>query len=184
MSTLKNLKRLSVGVVGAAALAAIFAAILVARASTPPVNAQTANTQGPHSLLVDLGFTFVTPAGTINLDKGGRDYGEADLFKPGEAGTGTPIGELKFIGIATEPAGVRGLLFWGVFRIFDEGDFHVSVVADVIDGKRVGEGVITGGTGKFRGARGVYTDVIVDGVLRSTFSFVQSAFPGSGHPHS
>lgn len=153
MSTRTTLRYVFIGLIGVAMASTAFLAVLL-----PKGSASTASAQTPAGVKVDFVSTFITPMATVDLDKGERDYGEADLFRPGESDGGTPIGQFKWIGIATEPPGTHGLLFWGYARIFGKGEIHVSVVAEVQDGVRTGRGVITGGTGAYRGVEGVYSD--------------------------
>lgn len=172
MHMLKARKTASVRIAASVALVGIVAAALLLRTSPPSVTAETPDS--PQILTVDWRTTFVTPSETIDLDKGDRGYGEADVFRLGEAGTGAPVGEFKWTVVATEPPGTPGSLLSGVFRFFDIGDIHVSVVVDEVDGQRVAEGVATGGTGRFGGATGVYSDEVRGGGPRATFVFIQA----------
>lgn len=173
MHKLKTWETTSVRVAVAVALAGIVVAALLLRTSAPSVTAEAPENRLEQRLTVDWRTIFVTPSETIDLEKGERSYSEADVFRVGDADTGTPIGEIKWSAISTEPPGVQGSLTWGVFRLFERGDIHVAVVIDDVDGTRIARGVITGGTGEFLTATGVYTDAVVGGGARATLTFSQ-----------
>ena len=164
-------------IAAAAVLAAIVAGALLLRPSAPAATAEATDASPVQRLTLDWRITFVTPSETIDLDRGDRSYGEADVYRQSDVDTGAPIGEFKWTAVATEPPGTLGSLLQGVFRLFERGDIHVSVVVDDVGGARVAKGVVTGGTGKFRAAAGVYSDAPIGGDIRArlTFSLPQPA---------
>lgn len=116
--------------------------------------------QGTREMVVDSMTTFLTPGGSQTLAKGDRLYAEGVLFSEGTAGARRPIGEFKADVAATERVGISGGFSRMVFIIAGEGQIHFSVIATAGEPT---EGVITGGTGRFRRVTGEITSMPVGG---------------------
>ena len=71
--------------VAAVALVGVVAAALLLKTSAPSVTAEARDGTQVQSLTVDWRTTFVTPADTIDLEKGASSYSEADVFELGAA---------------------------------------------------------------------------------------------------
>ena len=132
--------------------------------------ATTVEAKARKQLVVDTVFRFSTTGATLTLDKGERFYEEFDLFVEGTFGTEEEeqIGEGKWYGVSTEPAGTEGWWESMTIQFFDE---------DVIEGVDTAlpwKGAIIGGTGVFAGASGEYSGIELGGdpsVSRITFTF-------------
>lgn len=151
---------------------------VVALVALPLVATAAARGEVQHrQLVVDFQRTFGVNAG-LGAVKGASMYTEGSVFEVGQAGQLPPLGEYKSSRVKTEPSGVFGSFGQIVFRIFNQGDIHTTTVGEVKDGQIVASGAIVGGTGRFRGARGESSVVIivpgvpgVPGIARVTFTF-------------
>ena len=109
------------------------------------------------TLVVVIDFSppnFIEPGITNALNKGVRTYQEFPLLDV----QGAVIGEYRFHAVSTLPAG-QGAAWYGneSFEIFGEGVIEGISQADM-SVSLFPEGSIIGGTGRFSGASGEYTD--------------------------
>ncbi len=129
--------------------------------------------EGTREMVVDSVTTFLAPGGSLTLAKGDRLYAEGVLFSEGTAGIKRPIGEFKADVVATEPVGKTGEFTRMVFIIAGEGQIHFSVLAKA---GQPAEGVITGGTGRFRRGAGEITSMALGGgAVRHIIQFNQNS---------
>ena len=122
---------------------------------------------GDEELKVDVLTTFATGS-TVNLPAAGMAYVEQDIFDEGDAG-GTVIGQVTIMVMATKPVGVSEAMGLFVYKIFGEGEIHVTTGPSRSTNSDGTTGVITGGTGVFRGVSGESLFKTVAGVGSVTF---------------
>ena len=126
---------------------------------------------GGQELRLDTVSTDLAPSDILSLAKSGMIYAKADIFQEGDAG-GTVIGQVDVMAMKTTGSG-ENVLAMGLFtyKIFGEGEIHVSHGPGNSTLSEGRSGVITGGTGNFRGVGGESHVLTVAGVGHATFNF-------------
>lgn len=125
---------------------------------------------GGQELNVDVRTTFATGT-TGGLPEGKMVHVKQDIFAEGDAG-GTVIGQVNIMVMSTEPVGVNQAMGLFVYKIFGKGEIYVSTGPSNSSSPDGTTGVITGGTGQFRGVSGESNFKTVAGVGSSvTFKF-------------
>ena len=151
-----------------------FALLVIAISVVAATTIKASDENNPKQLVVHSHTKFIYPDYSASLPEGECGYWEWDLFPEGQ--WAPKIGESMSHFVATEPVTTNAAFSHSVHRIFEEGDIFVS---SYHYGWWDGTGVITGGTGAFRGASGEYSFTpchVCEGGLTVTFNF-DRAYP-------